>query len=271
MRIGLTVITMLVLSALAGCSPARNTSPPPPPPPPEAAAPAPRPVPATMAPPPAPGPAPATAAPPPQPARLPSDYPTFPLPAPRPSAKIDLPVTLLGAQVATVGAAEQALRLELARRGYDDRSYYAVPGGFALATRAERFLPDGRSAQPPRRWAMAPSALIDWAQLRNPRQWVEAFRRADPGRYRVLVFLVTTQDRTTGGAAVNIKTAEAWTEGGADRLPRAIAGLPLTPDHHVEVLVYEFARAAVNADPAFVRNSSLGARGHLHGAGLVGG
>ena len=146
-----------------------------------------------------------------------------------------------------------------------------MPGGFARATRAERCLPDGRAAQAPRRWAMEPSALIDWTQLRDPRQWIDAFRQADPGHYRVLVFLVTDRDRTTGSGAVDIDTAEGWTTGGADRLPGAIAGLPLTADSHLEVLVYEFARAAVNATPAFVKSSALGARAHLRGAGLVGG
>lgn len=205
------------------------------------------------------------------PAQVLNDYPSFPLPAPRPSAKIDLPFDLLGANMTTVGAAERGLRRALTARGYDDRGYYAVPGGFALATRAERFLPDGRSAPAPRRWAMAPSALIDWDQLRNPRQWVDAFRQADPGHYRVLVFLITTRDQTTGGGAASIETAEAWTQGGADRLPPSIAALPLGSDHHLEVLVYEFARPAVNAAPVFVPSSALGARAHLRGAGLVGG
>ncbi len=212
-----------------------------------------------------------TSSPKPLPAQVPSDYPRFPLPAPSPSAKVDLPFPLLGANVTTVGAAERALRTALAAKGYDDRSYYAVPGGFALATRAERFLPDGRPAPAPRRWAMAPTALVDWTQLRHPGQWVDAFRQADPGHYRVLVFLVTDRDRTTGAAPVGIETAEAWTQGGADRLPQAIAALPLGPDHHLEVLVYEFARTAVNAEPVFVPTSALGARAHLHGAGLMGG
>lgn len=252
MRTGLAVIAILMMWALPGCREVRHADS------------------ASMGRPPTAMPSPS---PPPVAAsvQLPSDFPSFPLPAPRPSARVDLPFTLLGPGMATIGAVEQALRRSLAAKGYDDRSYYAVPGGFALATRAERFLPDGRSAASPRRWAMAPSALIDWAQLRDPRQWIDAFRNADPGHYRVLLFLVTTRDRTSGGARVDIETAQAWTQGGADRLPRVIAALPLSPDHHLQVLVYEFARVAVDANPAFVPNSAIGARAHLRGAGLIGG
>lgn len=213
-------------------------------------------------PPPSPYPAPGPAYPP--------NYPRFALPAPRPSAKMDLAFTRLGPSITKVGQAEAALRRQLSQAGYDQRSYFAVPGGFALVTQPERFNADGRPAAEPRRWVLEPSALIDWSQLANPASWLSAFRNADPGRYRVIVFLVTTTSSTSGSGQVSLPEAQNWLHRGADVLPPAIAGVTIGPTHHFSVLIYEFARPSVRSDPAFVTTSALGARRHLRGARLAG-
>ncbi|MDV3458646.1 hypothetical protein RZN05_16730 [Sphingomonas sp. HF-S4] len=181
-----------------------------------------------------------------------------------------LAFTRLGPSIATAGQAEAALRVQLSRAGYDRRSYFAVPGGFALVTQPERFDADGRSAAEPKRWVLEPSALIDWSQLANPRSWLSAFRNADPGRYRVIVFLVSTASSTSGSEQVSLPEAQQWLDRGADVLPPSIAGVPIGPAHHFSVLVYEFARPSVRSEPAFVTTSALGARKHLRGARLAG-
>jgi hypothetical protein len=52
-------------------------------------------------------------------------------------------------------------------------------------------------------------------------------------------------------------------------LPVAIRRIAITPDHHLSVLVYEFARRSVRAEPTFVDPSPLDARRHLAAAGLL--
>lgn len=199
---------------------------------------------------------------------LASDYPRFPLPAPRPSAKVELTFASLGPGLTSVGAVKRALEQELDRQGYARRSYYAVPGGFAVATQAERFGRDGRPAAADKRWVLSPSALIELGDF-SPGRLLAAFRNADPGRYRVLVFLVTTAVRTSANRSIALPEARDWIDNGADAIPAAISGIPLSPDHHFTVLIYEFARPAVASDPNFVAPSHLDARRHLRGAGLL--
>jgi hypothetical protein len=197
--------------------------------------------------------------------------PPFPLPAPKPSAKAEIPFSTLGSDVDRVGKVDRWISRQLDRSGYVRRSYYSVPGGFALATQVERFGMDGRSAQGARRWKLDPTGLIEMPTPFSVSGLLNALRKADPGHYRVIIFLVTTTNKTSDNAAVTADTAINWVADGGDTLPPAIAALRITPAHHLAVLIYQFSRPSVNAAVKFDDPSTLDALGHLRAAGLLGG
>lgn len=193
--------------------------------------------------------------------------PEFNLPAPRASARATLPLPLFGAP-RTLGDIERRLVRELDRQHYVGRSYFSVPQGFALVTQVERIDSAGRPAASNMRWVTGPVGLLDPAHRFSLSAIVNALRNADPGRYRAIVFLVTTANRTTGESEAGFAQAEGWSGAGGDTLPANLRATRLTPNHHVTVLVYEFARSSVRATPRQVTPSAQDCRAHLRAAGL---
>ena len=191
------------------------------------------------------------------------EIPSFALPAPRPSARTNLPRNLFG-HPTTIGDVESAIRTALKTRGYPDARYYAVPGGFAMVTAIERIKADGTPFPIPGRWQLAATPLLGSFSFAG---LLDRLRNADPGHYRVLVFLVTTNAVTSGGANGTFEEASGWVGGGGDFLPAAIAGAPLTGQHNISLLIYEFARPAVNVDPRQV--FGLTANDHMRAAHLL--
>src|SRR5579859_4050825 len=87
--------------------------------------------------------------------------PPFPWPPPRASATEDLPRAMFEqrASLSTLGNLNDVLVSALQTTGYFEKSYYAVPHGFALATRLEQISGDGSSKTPPDRWSAGPPHL----------------------------------------------------------------------------------------------------------------
>lgn len=196
--------------------------------------------------------------------------PAFRLPAPRPSVRANLRRTLF-ANPATVGEVAARLDAALDRAGYEDKSYYSVPGGFALVTEPERIGADGKPFAAAQRWIFEATPLVSAHDVFDdfPGGFLRRLQNADPGRYRLIVFLVTTKAVTTGGNAATFEAAHAWTTGGGDFLPANIASITLTPQHKISVLIYEFRRQSVAAPAKFLDPSALSARQHLAAAGLL--
>ena len=71
--------------------------------------------------------------------------------------------------------------------GYVERSYYAVPQGFAIAARLEMINPDGSPVAEANRW----SASIAPPKVFSLSSYLQALLGATPGEYRVVVFIVT--------------------------------------------------------------------------------
>lgn len=272
---GGVLLCALLLAAAAGCqkaempvgsAPADDT--PVAAGPPEAPAPAPPPPPPPPTPAPAPVPPPAPALPPPtatgsgQPAA--AALPDFPWPPPRYSAFEVLERGWLApAADARLGAAAQRLEAVFDAAGYVERSYYRVPGGFALASRAEQIHADASPFPAPERWSVDPAGAGKSFAAR-----LRALFNAPPGHYRVIVFVVTDQDFAAAPRAAPEAEARAWVSGGGLRLPPAIAALPFTPSHYASALIYEFERRS-ERDPAGVRvPSAAPGRVHLEKGGL---
>lgn len=112
--------------------------------------------------------------------------PSFPWPPPAASADEVIPRATLeqGAIPKSLGDVEARLASALRANGYVERSYYAVPDGFALVTRLEQIGSDGTSKPPPGRWSLSSRSASDFTLS----DYVRALFTADPGYYRVIVF-----------------------------------------------------------------------------------
>jgi hypothetical protein len=200
-----------------------------------------------------------TPAPPPPPAPQMALLPEFPWPPPAASASYVLPRILFDKD-ATVGQVAGAIVSALERKGYVERSFFRTgAGGVALVTRLERINDDGSSFADIERW---PAETLRSSTLAS---FLRGLFYVDPGRYRIIVFILQdlpfaqSPDRVTGD------DARAWLRAGANVLPREVAE-SLFGDGQCTALVYEFA-----SDGTAVRvvESRLTGKEHLEKAGLV--
>lgn len=284
-------LALAALAVLGGCmnkeempssapppAPAAPAAPPPPPPPPPKVSTAPEPVrppepsmlpesPASGAPVPTPAPHPAARPPmanggghPPPTAAIPS----FPWPPPRYSAFSTLERGWVAPRAqATLGDA--AVRLERAfdAAGYVERSYYRIPGGFALVSRIEHIRADATPFASPQRWT------VDSPQMREGLiDFIRALFNAPPGFYRVIVFTVTDRDFSAREEAPTSEEAQRWVSGGALRLPAEIGAQPYSTQHFASALIYEFERRADQPEASVRVPSDSPGRTHLERAGL---
>lgn len=206
------------------------------------------------------GPAPAMPAPP-SPHR--PSPPDFPWPPPTPSALQPLPSPLGQLGFLTLGQVADWITQSLDQRSYFDRSYHAVPNGFALVTRLERINDDGTPFAGTDRW---PTDLT--AEGFSLARYLQALFAAPEGRYRVLVFVVTPELVTPSGEQPTERYMLGLLSGGADRLPVSVRDAPLTPDHTCVALIYEFERRGLQGQPALLVPGYLTGRDHLVAAGL---
>lgn len=214
-------------------------------------------------PPPAPPPPPPVAA---KPAERPAQpLPEFPWPPP-PATRLVLPRQ---AVVQRPGVASQAdvanvLVEALEQRGYFERGFFRVPGGFALATKLERIDDNGSPAPEANRWAQGnvPAEFSLSAILRR-------LAGVPPGRFRVLVFIVTPEPFGSGGEPVSGSVAESWVTEGFNQLPREFRQVPVDADTACTLLVFEFERLPVDDEARQVKR--LDARQHLQRSGLAAG
>jgi hypothetical protein len=193
-----------------------------------------------------------------------SALPVFPWPPPRPSAfaLLERP-WLVPQEPATLGAAGQRLEDAFDRAGYIERSYYRVPGGFALASRAEKIHPDASPFAPPARWSADPAGAG-----RSFLERITALFNAPPGHYRVIVFVVTDQDFAATAQPPSETDAREWVVGGGLRLPQSIAGQPYSAEYYASALIYEFVRRNEREEGQIRTPSDVPGRVHLEKGGL---
>jgi len=165
-----------------------------------------------------------------------------------------------------LASVERQLKDVLEFAGYVEVGYFCVPNGFALATRLERIKPDKTPYKGDPRWQPDKVPLLDFNRGVALGDLVRALFRADPGRYRMIIFYVTDQPVTPGETPPTDSLRDLPSRGG-DELPERLGDRPYSSAYRVRVLVYEFARPSVSAPANFVRNT-LPARIHLQRAGL---
>jgi hypothetical protein len=194
--------------------------------------------------------------------------PQFPWPPPTASARVTIPAGMIrrGGALGALRDVDTRLSAALDARGYVERSYFAVPHGFAIVTRLEQIDNTGKPRTPPARWNASAGGLTDFSLS----AYLRALFTAEQGRYRVIVFTITGAPFTEGDQHVTSEEALEWLRRGLDKLPPSLADLPYTNDVTVTALIYEFERTGANT-PAAARAivpSTIGAREHLSGAGL---
>lgn len=194
--------------------------------------------------------------------------PEFPWPPPAASATVELPAAFLsraGGQMKTLGDLREELDDALEQCGYMDRSFYSVPGGFAIATRLEQIKPDGTPMDVPARWAAQLQPLQGkW----NLADYVKALFTARVGFYRVIVFVVTSQPFTQGPQPLTSARAAALVGQGADRLPTSMAKKAISDSYGCTALIYEFRQPEMGLAARLDQPSELPGQTHLEKARL---
>lgn len=194
-----------------------------------------------------------------------------PWPPPKPSDRYEMTDRMLRRGLprqATLGDVDGRLSAALQQTGYGAWEYFAVPNGFALVTRLERFGADGSPEGNPPRWDLGKNVLREFSMW----SYIKALFTANPAFYRVFVFVVTDKPFAVNASA-EIGSFEKAFEGGVNRLPRQLARQRLSDAHYCSVLVYEFERPYSHADDASVRLLQPGkvtCADHLNSTGLLG-
>lgn len=190
--------------------------------------------------------------------------PSFPWPPPVASATAIVPQYLLLPKTLATSTpmlkdVDATLSKALDLAGYTDKSYYAVPQGFAMVTRLERIDADGTPMQEPTRWSMEKKPLSKFSFS----TYLKALFTAEPGYYRVIVFVVTPVPFAQKDAVVTDADARVWLEGGLNKLPESIGSAAYTDGFTCTALVYEFEQPATQKSGKIMMPGLLSGKTHL--------
>jgi hypothetical protein len=206
-----------------------------------------------------PPPSPPVIAPSPAPA-----LPAFEWPPPRYSAFVEIPRAWIAPSEATLGSVADRLERAFDSAGYAERSYFWIPGGFALASRIETIRNDAAPAEGAERWAVEmdrpPQGFVDY---------IRALFDARPGLYRVIVFAATNEAVSAGEHAPSSSEARSWMYRGLLQLPASVRKLSYESDHHTIALIYEFEQPPDRSGARVRQPSSSPGRVHLQKSGLL--
>jgi hypothetical protein len=196
-----------------------------------------------------------------------TDIAAFPWPPPPASALYAIPdrlvVSLEGST--TLSDVGRKLTKALAEAKYGKWSYSSVPHGFALVTQIEQIKDDGTPRPDPDRFS---TDLPSFSNM-SFAEFLKAMAKAPPGRYRVIVFIVTDVSVSQAGEKPTEDEAQRWLNAGALQLPESVGRITYDAQHYnTTALIYEFEKPSPNAPPAFVPNSRLLGDTHLEKAGI---
>lgn len=191
--------------------------------------------------------------------------PNFPWPPPRPTDQMLLPRNRLlialedNPSLYDLG---DHLSRGLDRAGYVERSFYAVPHGFALVARLERILDNGQPA--PNAYRYMPPGAEPFSLT----AYLSGLFVAPVGRYRQIVFVVTDRAFAATGDELTQREAADLLREGANRLPSYFRTMPYSEDYDVTALIYEFEKTGTVGQMRQLESGRLGARTHLNRAGI---
>jgi prepilin-type N-terminal cleavage/methylation domain-containing protein len=191
--------------------------------------------------------------------------PEFPWPPPKASAFEVIPRELLVSHNHATKLRDVASALEAAFRrcGYIEKSYYAVPDGFALASRIEQINEDGSASRD--RWSLD---VPNMRQFSLSAYLAALFNAPRAGHFRIIVFIVTPHPFTQSNVPITAAEAREWISAGANTLPDEVGEQDYSRRHDCTALIYEFKGSGAKR-AVFVEPSELSAETHLVKAGLV--
>jgi hypothetical protein len=191
-------------------------------------------------------------------------FPQFDWPPPKASAEQSIPDKWLRTGPAT-RLAEVADKFEKALRlaHYEQRSYYGVPHGFALATQLEQIKADGSPMPGADRWRIGTPSVSNLSLL----TFIQALAKAPAGYYRAIVFVVTDAPWVQSTTAPSDEKIRGWASGGAHALPASIGALPYGEGYQTRALIYEF-RKGKSGPAKTVLPSSVTGEMHLDKGGI---
>jgi hypothetical protein len=189
--------------------------------------------------------------------------PEFPWPPPTASASDVIPRGLLVGNAAhpTLSTVAQAIESAFEQAGYGKKSYYSVPGGFAMASQFEQINQDGSPSID--RWSSRVPPLRKWSLS----SYLNALFTAQPGYYRVIVFIVTSKAFSQDDVKVTSEQGRAWVASGSNRLSEEIGNQEYSPAYSCTALIYEFKQTGKHAE--LVDPSQIIGKTHLEKAGLM--
>lgn len=193
------------------------------------------------------------------------EIPFFPWPPPKPTTQMVLERTLVAGAATSLGEVADRLTTALGNLGYSEHGFYAVPGGFALATRLEQIEFDGTPKPEPLRW----SSALPPRELFSLSDFVRALFAAPVGHYRVIVFVVNDQPFAASGEPVSGEEALAWVGAGLNRLPESIAARPFGERHAGTAMIYQFQKTGHEQEPRANPDGAESAARQLERSGIL--
>ena len=191
--------------------------------------------------------------------------PNFPFPPPSCYTRFEIPSTIFN-NAKLLSDVDNKLRSNLDNKGYNQRSYFYVPNGFALVTQLEQYnSKDATIRNDGTRWLDYPKQEA----FSGIMSYISSFIMPNKGYFRLFVFIVTNEPFGGSQQKVSKSEASAWLNQGFNKLPNAIKNAPYTEGYAVTVLVYEFEVPESNRKAKQVCPTPLfDAQTHLRQAGI---
>jgi hypothetical protein len=166
----------------------------------------------------------------------------FPWPPPVASASARIPRSYLkqpDQKYVTLKDAAHKLNIALEKCGYYEKSYFWVPGGFALVTRMERIYPDGTPYENEDRWSAELNPLNKFSLV----DIIKALFTANQGHFRIIVFIVSSRfNRMDTAKILTQKEAVQLLPTGWTDLPDFIGEMEYKELNYCRALIYEFVK-----------------------------
>ncbi len=177
-------------------------------------------------------------------------------PPPDPSALASIPSAFFQHDFTLADVASH-LANALSTAGYSKLSYFYAPYGFAAVTGIEQINDDGSPVASAHRWFAEPAIEFSLAA------YLRLLLAAPVGRYRAIIFLVTTQSLGPSGIVVTRSELARLMSSGSFMLPNLYRTVSFrSPPYEVDALIYEFSGRA-GSEPVLVNPSAITGSQHL--------
>ena len=187
--------------------------------------------------------------------------PAFPWPPPAttvPAPPLPRPLAIGHRSRPTLLYVAQRLTNALTNASYGEFTFYRVPNGFALVSRFEQILSDGKPAPGGARYPPP-----DGRTPLSFDQYLASLFVAPVGHYRQIVFVATNEPFVANGKAMSADVANQLLRNGANELPETFNRMVFGSDYALTPLIYEYEKSGRNGPMVRLQTSPLTPRSHL--------